>query len=486
MSKVALTRTHGTLVIAIIVTAVAAGVFLSTTQPNLATGPSHTIGNMNTGDFVLEAYGIFRSTWTSGVLSTGNWGTYDVSHSSYLIQSSVGYGGAITPSTHVAYQGSATFNITPNTGFTIGSVIVDGVYVGRVSSYTFDHVVADHTISATFQDQSGQLYSIMQITDTQYLSASDPTLYIKTANGIVNNTQTFNLQMVIHTGDIVDACNDTTQWGNANAAQIVLYNNNIPYTWDAGNHDQMCTRRGAGNPNRPWIGMNYPAFNATRMEDKPYWVSDLFQGKNTATKFTYEGHNFLIINMEYHANSTVINWATTLIQSYPNYSIIVATHEYITPSGNYDAWASALKTTLAAYPNVFLTMNGHYAKHHPTFQQMVGTREETMFDLQDANSRKGAAAVRIFTFNTTSSAVIVSTYSVYSNIWLPSPYSYSFSTSPHNPAQNSTQIEAVVIMICTFGLIAPIAYLIFKSGKFHHSAVASHVNEICDRKQIDF
>jgi hypothetical protein len=362
---------------------------------------------------------------------SGNWSIYDVSHSTYLIQSSVGYGGVITPSTHVTYQGSATFNIIPNTGFTIGSVIVDGVYVGKVSSYSFNHVVADHTISAAFQDQSGKLYSIMQITDTQYLSASDPALYTKTTNWIVNNTQTFNLQMVIHTGDIVDACNDTTQWANANTAQIVLYNNNVPYNWDAGNHDQMCTRNGAGNPNKPWIGINYPAFNATKMETKPYWVSDLFQGKNTATKFTYGGRNYLIINMEYDANSTVINWATNLIQSCPNYSIIVATHEYITPSGNYEErWASALKTTLTSYPNVFLTMNGHYsASSNSTFQRMVGTREETMFNLQSIDRPKGAATVRIFTFNTTSSTVIVSTYSVYSNIWLTTPYSYSFSTS---------------------------------------------------------
>jgi len=40
--------------------------------------------------------------------------------------------------------------MTPNTGYVILDVLVDGVSVGAVSSYTFNNVTANHTIAANF------------------------------------------------------------------------------------------------------------------------------------------------------------------------------------------------------------------------------------------------------------------------------------------------------------------------------------------------
>ena len=70
----------------------------------------------------------------------------------YTITASAGTGGTITPtgSVSVAHGGSQTFTITPDTGYTIAGVTVDGASVGAVSSYTFSNVTTNHTISATF------------------------------------------------------------------------------------------------------------------------------------------------------------------------------------------------------------------------------------------------------------------------------------------------------------------------------------------------
>jgi hypothetical protein len=69
-----------------------------------------------------------------------------------VITASAGANGTIDPSGDVAvnYGGSQTFNITPNAHYHIADVLVDGVSVGAVASYTFTGVVADHTISASF------------------------------------------------------------------------------------------------------------------------------------------------------------------------------------------------------------------------------------------------------------------------------------------------------------------------------------------------
>ena len=45
---------------------------------------------------------------------------------------------------------SKTFTITPDSGYRIKDVLVDGVSVGAVSTYTFEDVVKNHTIHATF------------------------------------------------------------------------------------------------------------------------------------------------------------------------------------------------------------------------------------------------------------------------------------------------------------------------------------------------
>jgi hypothetical protein len=73
----------------------------------------------------------------------------------YTITASAGTGGSISPSGPVVvnYDGSQTFTIIPDTGYSIADVMVDGVSQGTVDSYPFTNVTADHTISATFLPQ---------------------------------------------------------------------------------------------------------------------------------------------------------------------------------------------------------------------------------------------------------------------------------------------------------------------------------------------
>lgn len=71
----------------------------------------------------------------------------------YAITASAGAGGTISPSgsTRVGHGDSKTYTITPNEGYEIDTVTVDGVNKGAVSSFTFSNVTAAHTISVTFK-----------------------------------------------------------------------------------------------------------------------------------------------------------------------------------------------------------------------------------------------------------------------------------------------------------------------------------------------
>ena len=151
-----------------------------------------------------------------------------------------------------------------------------------------------------------------------------------------------------------------------------------------------------------------PAFNVTAMRQKPYWVGDIFDGKNTAAQFTYGNYHFIVINIEYNANQTVLDWMQTLIKTNPNVNVIVATHDFLNGAGNYGTskaadklWAYNFEKLLNNYPNVFLTLNGHAADQGmgTAFNKKVGNREEIFFNRQALANQQGAACARIYTFD---------------------------------------------------------------------------------------
>ncbi|NLW64707.1 MAG: SH3 domain-containing protein [Clostridiales bacterium] len=71
----------------------------------------------------------------------------------YSITAKAGANGSISPSgtTGVIQSGSKAYSITPNSGYAVSDVIVDGVSVGAVKSYTFSNVTSNHSISASFR-----------------------------------------------------------------------------------------------------------------------------------------------------------------------------------------------------------------------------------------------------------------------------------------------------------------------------------------------
>ena len=71
----------------------------------------------------------------------------------YIISATADLDGSISPSGNnsVLATASKTFAIKPSDGYAIKDVLVDGVSVGAVSSYTFSNVSANHTIAASFK-----------------------------------------------------------------------------------------------------------------------------------------------------------------------------------------------------------------------------------------------------------------------------------------------------------------------------------------------
>ncbi|OHB15710.1 MAG: hypothetical protein A2566_02085 [Candidatus Zambryskibacteria bacterium RIFOXYD1_FULL_40_13] len=77
---------------------------------------------------------------------------YDEDCMTHAITSSAGPNGTISPlgETKVNHEEDQLYTVTPDVGYRVDHVLVDGVSVGEVTTYTFTNVIARHTIEAVF------------------------------------------------------------------------------------------------------------------------------------------------------------------------------------------------------------------------------------------------------------------------------------------------------------------------------------------------
>jgi len=122
----------------------------------------------------------------------------------FSIKASAGSGGSISPSgvIIVNYGDSKTFTITPNSGYYIKDVKVDGKSVGVVSSYIFTNINFDHIIEAIFEKKT---VIILQIGKTSFIVNS--TFYNLDSPPVIKNGRT-----LLPIRAVIEALNGTVDW----------------------------------------------------------------------------------------------------------------------------------------------------------------------------------------------------------------------------------------------------------------------------------
>lgn len=140
----------------------------------LSTGGSATVAIPNSGttDIVVRigaktyTLTILRNSGTggneggggSGNEGSGGSGSNGGSgYSYYTIKATAGAGGSISPSGNVSVREGRdqTFTITPDKGYAVANVKIDGKSIGAAKSYTFENVSRTHTIEVIFMKANG-------------------------------------------------------------------------------------------------------------------------------------------------------------------------------------------------------------------------------------------------------------------------------------------------------------------------------------------
>ena len=102
-------------------------------------------GTKITTDTVFHADTTVYAHWTYTGGGSSN-------YSYYTIKATAGTGGSITPSGNVSVREGRdkTFTITPDKGYAVSNVKIDGRSIGAVKSYTFENVRRAHAIEVSF------------------------------------------------------------------------------------------------------------------------------------------------------------------------------------------------------------------------------------------------------------------------------------------------------------------------------------------------
>ena len=108
-------------------------------------------GTKITTDTVFSANTTVYAHWTY----TGGGGSSGYSY--YTIKATAGAGGSISPSGNVSVREGRdqTFTITPDKGYAVANVKIDGKSIGAAKSYTFENVSRTHTIEVIFMKANG-------------------------------------------------------------------------------------------------------------------------------------------------------------------------------------------------------------------------------------------------------------------------------------------------------------------------------------------
>lgn len=263
----------------------------------------------------------------------------------------------------------------------------------------------DAPVQDSFENPDDVDFSIMHVTDNQYLSSASvgktnpaerevwAAGYTDTFRWLAENAETYNISYVAHTGDVIDhwRSNSTDldravaefEW--ASGAHELLDATEIPNSVLPGNHDNRDGEdTGPDSLFNQYFGAErYEALEQTagwQAEDAEYhpWRPD--DNENSYTLFSAAGQDFVVVSLGYDVTEEEAGWASDVFAQYSTRNGIVLTHAAHSASANPDGRGGVRSAdgtliserVMEENPNVMLLLAGHVTGATINVRQDVG------------------------------------------------------------------------------------------------------------------
>lgn len=302
------------------------------------------------------------------------------------------------------------------------------------------------TVQAPFAPSPDAVWSMVVVPDTQnYVARPNDTVRLQgQMDWIVANKESFNIQVVLQEGDIVNrnsgtASNGVTaaeQWQAARDAFSTL-NGVVPYIMATGNHDYGTTNSQTRDTkfNTYFKATDNPLVNpATGGILKGTMVPGELQ--NAYFEFTApDGRNMLIFSLEFWPRDNVVNWAKEIAQQpqYADSTAVLLTHSIINSADGYwrttdetyemeggndglDLWNKLMKTS----GNFEMSFNGHIGGDQVGYrvdQSDAGDSVHQMLLNSQFETNAGNGWMRVLEFLEDGETVRVRTYSPHFDLY---------------------------------------------------------------------
>ena len=229
-------------------------------------------------------------------------------------------------------------------------------------------------------------YSFAVVGDTQCIVEHD-TEYGKTYTNaiydwLVKNSESKKIKYVLGLGDVTQDDYDS-EWTTAKE-QIIKLNGIIPYSIVNGNHDSVAQLN------------KYFAEDVNFTSQEIGYYSGTSLG-NYYVKFTAGGNKYMIVALQFAPSNAMLEWASNVIGTNPDYQVIITTHAYLNGDGEVlttgdggapshynknnpdgdDMWEKLVSKNR----NIKMIFSGHIAADNIVYRSDVGEEGNTVYQL---------------------------------------------------------------------------------------------------------
>ncbi|MGD9795053.1 MAG: LamG-like jellyroll fold domain-containing protein, partial [Acidimicrobiia bacterium] len=280
---------------------------------------------------------------------------------------------------------------------------------------------------------AGDPFTFVVIPDTQhYVDANGANLthFASQVNWIVDNKDTLDIAFVSHLGDITESFDTVpAEWTRASAQMAVLDAAGVPNNMAPGNHDMLANGTATNYdihfpPSRYDMNTWYGGYLGDSGDPVPESVDRL--NKDNYQLFTAGGIDFLIIHLEVDMPQFTLDWASDVLEQYPNRHAIISTHAFVNTSNNRGTSvihqtngttaAHVWDTVIRNHCNVFMVVNGHYpGEGRRTDNNDCGEPVHQVLTDYQSRTQGGSSWLRYYRFTPATNQIEAFTYATSTN-----------------------------------------------------------------------